>query len=223
MSQSDLTTATNRGPRAKEFKREGADPLWVDPKGKFVSRMTVAYGDYMDKAQGTPLDRHVLDVQIAHPEWTTDPERVMKAARERQDTETAVKAAGFIGDMLGEENLLYELAGLACGEDKDWAEGELYGDEVMRIVDLACKIARMEEYLKNSQSFPASVVAPAAVEAARKRADAKARAQQAERDAETAREEKKNPGAKGSGAPSTGPSEPSSPEPTASDPGSGTG
>lgn len=211
MSQSDLTTATNRGPRAKEFKREGTGPLWVDPKGKFVSRMTVAYGDYMDKAQGTPLDRHVLDVQVAHPEWTTDPERVMKAAKERQDTETAIKAAGFIGDMLGEENLLYELAGLACGEDKDWAEAELYGDEAMRIVDLACKIARMEEYLKNSQSFPASVVAPAAVEAARKRAEAKARAQQAARDA------------KDSDAPSTEPSEPSSPEPTASDPGSGTG
>lgn len=226
MSQSELTTS--RGPRAKEFKRDGTDPLWIDPKGKFVSRMTVAYGDYMDRAQGMPLDRHVLDVQVAHPEWVTDPERVMKAAQERRETETAVKAAGFITNMLGAENLLYELAGLACGEDKDWAEDTLYGDEVLGIVDMACGIARMEDFLTRSQSFPASVAAPAAIQAARKKADAKARVVQARVAKETAEAEAEAEAAEaeassGQDEPSPEPSERSSSEPTLSDQGSGTG
>lgn len=210
-SRSMPQTTTDLG-RAEEFTTSKAGTVLIDPMGPFVSAMSRAYGTYLERNQGArPLDEHMKDVQIAHPEW--EPKEIAEAAAHRQDAQVSELVAGFMTDVLGTENLLYELAGLAVGHDKEWAEHTLYPDELLKIVDRASRIGRLEDYLGESITFPASVIAPEVAKRARAKAKQAAITAAAKIEIGEQKSDDSKPTPNAEQAPgSSGTSEPSSPE-----------
>lgn len=147
-----------RGGRARDFILADGNQVAIDPRGAFADAIVESYGNYLQAAGGRPRSVIRAEVEQAHLEWNTDQieEETTNQAREESGRAGAVHFATVIG----KSSIQFQLAALAIGSNKSWAREYIYPDEAQKIVMIACEIAGMEEYIKNSLTFPVTAVSP---------------------------------------------------------------
>ena len=127
------------------------DPLLIKPMGPFVETVSTAFAGLMEKAETPPIDHFQTQVRDEHPDW--HPDRVAGVAVQRYVGERGRLAVVAAAKISAESNLMYELAGLAVGEDRAWAETNLLPGEAMRITRAAIVIGEVRDYLGESLSI----------------------------------------------------------------------
>lgn len=147
-----------RGGRARDFILADGSQVAIDPRAAFADAIVESYGNYLQAAGGRPRSAIRAEVEQAHLEWTPDQidEETTNQAREESGRAGAVHFATVIG----KSSIQFQLAALAIGSNKSWAREYLYPDEAQKIVMAGCEIAGMEEYIKNSLTFPVTAVSP---------------------------------------------------------------
>jgi hypothetical protein len=182
-----------RGGRARKHIIADGSEVWIDPRADFATQMVETYGNYLTIAQGRPREDIYQDVLHAHPEKT--PEQLQEATDEVIDRERSRAGAVHLMTVIGEQGMMYVLAGLAIGKCEQWARDGLYADEAQVIVQIGCEVAGMEAYIKNSLTFPVTTVSPKSageIERAQKEALAKIKAKQGLPDAASDSESKES-------------------------------
>lgn len=127
------------------------DPLVIKPMGPFVEVVSTAFAGLMEKAETPPIDHFQTQVRDEYPDW--HPERVAGVAVQRYVGERGRLAVVAAAKISAESNLMYELAGLAVGQDRAWAESNLLPGEAMRITRAAIVIGEVRDYLGESLSI----------------------------------------------------------------------
>lgn len=127
------------------------DPLIIKPMGSFVEIVSTAFAGLMERAETPPIDHFQSQVRDEHPDW--HPERVSGVAIQRFIAERGRLAVVSAAQISAESNLMYELAGLAVGHDREWAETNLLPGEAMRITKAGIIIGEVRDYLGESLSI----------------------------------------------------------------------
>jgi len=127
------------------------DPLVIKPMGTFIEVVSTAFAGLMERAETPPIDHFQTQIRDEHPDW--HPERVAGVAVQRYVAERGRMAVIAAAKVSAESNLMYELAGLAVGQDRAWAEENLLPGEAMRITRAAIVIGEVRDYLGESLSI----------------------------------------------------------------------
>lgn len=127
------------------------DPLVIKPMGKFVEVVSVAFAGLMERSKTPPIDTFQTIVRDEHPDW--HPDRVAGVAIQRFVAERGQISVVAAAKISAESNLMYELAGLAVEQDREWAESHLLPGEAMRITRAALEIGEVRDYLGESLSI----------------------------------------------------------------------
>jgi len=126
----------------------------VRPRGSFARVFTKAYARLMVSSALSPLDEHLRAAQRLNPELSADD--AMELANKLRSSELISNLTTETAKLLGDENLIYALAGCALGENQEWAEENLLPCEAARAVKLAMTVGGMAEYLGESLTLLAA-------------------------------------------------------------------
>jgi len=148
--------ARQTGGRAKPLILADGKQVTIDARADFADTIVEAYGDYLLASGGRPRPMIRAEIEQTHLEWT--PEQIDAATDKQLDVERSAAGAKHFSAVIGKDSMQYRLAAMAIGSNNAWARKNLYADEAQQIVTTGCEIAGMEDYIKNSLTFPVSTV-----------------------------------------------------------------
>lgn len=117
----------------------------IRPTGLFAKHITTALSALMVATSQEPLDEVVADIADANP--AMDDDKVMELAVQKRANQMLNRGNEEVARVMGEENLMYQLAADAIHQDLDWCVDNLAPRTASGIVKTAMDAGGLREYL----------------------------------------------------------------------------